>query len=65
MKIIYGHPLLKQFARYPSLYVLGAFPAWLKVLSCNFGAVLLKKPKNVLDSVPLNAALAITPQFRL
>ena len=43
----------KQFARYPSLYVLGAFPAWLKVLSRNFGAVLLEKPKNVCDSVPL------------
>ena len=35
-------------------YVLGAFPAWLKVLSRNFGAVLLKKKqKNVHDSVPL------------
>ena len=43
----------KQFARYPSLYVLGAFPAWLKVLSRNFGAVLLKKPKFARDSVPL------------
>ena len=52
MKTIYCHPL--QFARYPSLYVLGAFPAWLKVLSHNCGAVLLKKPKNVRDSVPLN-----------
>ena len=28
---------------------------WLKVLSRNFGAVLLKKPKNVRDSVPLMA----------
>ena len=55
MKTIYGHPLLKQFTRYPSLYVLGAFPAWLKVLSRNFGAVLLKKPKNVRDSVPLRS----------
>ena len=45
----------KQFARYPSLYVLGAFPAWLKVLSRNFGAVLLKKSKNVRGSVPLRA----------
>ena len=43
----------RQFARYPFLYVLGAFPAWLKVLSCNFGAILLKKPKNVRDSAPL------------
>ena len=43
----------KQFARYSSVYVLGAFPALLKVLSCNFGAILLKKPKNVCDSVPL------------
>ena len=31
----------------------GAFPACLKVLSHNFGAALLKKPKNVLDRVPL------------
>ena len=44
----------KQFTRYPSLYVLGVFPAWLKLLSRNFGAVLLKKPKNVRDSVPLS-----------
>ena len=44
----------KQFARYPSLYVLGVLPAWLKVLSRNFGAVLLKKLKNVRDSAPLN-----------
>ena len=43
----------KQFARYPSLYVLGVLPAWLKVLSRNFGAVLLKKLKNVRDSAPL------------
>ena len=43
----------KQFARYPSIYVLGEFLAWLKVLSCNFGAILLKKPKNVSDSAPL------------
>ena len=43
----------KQYARYPSLYVLGAFLAWLKVLSCIFGTVLLKKQKNVCDSVPL------------
>ena len=50
MKTIYG----KQFARYPSLYVLEAFPAWLKVLSRNSGAVLLKKPKNVPDSVRLS-----------
>jgi len=36
------------------LYILGAYPACLKVLSHNFGAVLLKKSqKNVLDSVPL------------
>ena len=25
----------------------------MKVLSCNFGAILLKKPKNVRDSAPL------------
>ena len=54
MKTIYGHHLFKQFARYPSLYVLGAFPAWLKLLSRNFGAILLKKPKNIRDSVPLS-----------
>ena len=54
MKTIYGHPFFfKQFTRYPSLYALGALPAWLKVLSRNFGAVLLKKPQNVRDSVPL------------
>ena len=47
----------KQFAIYPSLYVLGAFPTWLKALSPNFGAVLLKKPKNVRDSVPLSKRL--------
>ena len=47
----------RQFARYPFLYVLGAFPAWLKVLSCNFGAILLKKPKNVRDSAPLSLNL--------
>ena len=52
----------KEFARYPSLYVLGAFPAWLKVLSHNFGAVLLKKPKNILDSVPLKV-LACSRKF--
>ena len=46
----------KQFTRYPCLYVLGAFPAWLKVLSRNFGAILLKKSKNVRDSAPLNFA---------
>ena len=33
----------KQFARYPSFYVLGAYAAWVKALSRNFGAVLLKK----------------------
>ena len=43
----------KLFARYPSLYVLGAFPACLKVISRNFGAVLLKKSKKVRDSAPL------------
>ena len=41
MKTIYG-------------YILEAFPAWLKVISRNFGAVLLKKSKKVRDSVPLN-----------
>ena len=46
--------LFIQFARYPYFYVLGAFPAWLKVLSHNFGAVLSKKPKSVHDSVPLS-----------
>ena len=55
MKTITVPIFFKQFARYPSLYVLGAFPAWLKVLSCNFGAVVLKKPRNVRDSVPLNS----------
>ena len=45
---------LKNFPFYPSLYVLGAFPAWLKVLSRNFGAVIPKRPKNVRDSVPLS-----------
>ena len=47
----------KQFARYPSFYVLGVLPAWLKVLSRNFGVVLLKKPKNVRDSAPLRDGL--------
>ena len=28
----------------------------MKVLSCNFGAILLKKPKNARDSVPLISA---------
>ena len=53
MKTIYRLLFIKQFARYPSLYVLGAFPVWLKVLSRDFGAVLLKKAKNVRDSAPL------------
>ena len=49
----------KQFVRYPSVYILGAFPAWLKVLSRNFGAILLKKPKNVRDSAPLSSCKRI------
>ena len=52
MKTITVTLFFKQFAIYPFRRVLGAFSAWLKVLSCNFGAILLKKPKNVRDSVP-------------
>ena len=50
----------KLFASYPSVYVLRrAFPAWLKVLSRNFGAILLKKPKNVRDSAPLSLYIGV------
>ena len=65
MKLFTVTLFFKLFARYPSLYVLGAFPAWLKALSRNFGAVLLKKPKNVRDSVPLMLNKDVTYYFIL
>ena len=44
----------KQFSRYPSLYVLGAFPAWLKVFSRTFCCRFTKNVKKCPWQCPFN-----------